>query len=242
MFPGLVIAVVAGLPLLGGGAIGLAVAAVAIGIAGSIPGIGRDTAVGVTVTGLFGVGALLALSPASPPGIQSLLFGDVLGVTGGDLVVAASLAAALGVAMRLLHPRLLAVAFDRSSARSVGASPASADLALLGLVAAAVLIAVQAVGNLLVVAVLVAPALSARRLCRRLGTMMIVAAGLAVGSGFGGLYASYYLGTAAGASIAMTLVLTSLLAFVATWLVAALRNRGPGPASRSQADPDWAGA
>src|SRR6476620_3125230 len=76
LFPGLVVAALAGVPLLLGGAAGIAIAAV---------GVGRDTPVAVVVTALFGLGALLALSADSPPGLQSLLFGDVLGLTNGDV-------------------------------------------------------------------------------------------------------------------------------------------------------------
>ncbi len=79
MFPGLVIAALTGLPLLLGGAIGIVVAALAVALAGRIDGIGRDNAVAVVVTTLFGLGVLLALSPDVPPGIQGLLFGDILG-------------------------------------------------------------------------------------------------------------------------------------------------------------------
>jgi len=212
MFPGLVLAALTGIPLAVGGALGLLVAALAVALAARTPAIGRDTGVAVVVTSLFGLGVLLALSPASPPGVQTLLFGDILALTNADLALAAGLTAAVLLALRLLHGRLLAVGFDRLSARSLGASPLLADLAILGLLALAVLVAVQALGNLLVVAVLIAPAATARLLCRRMFAMMVVAAGVAVAAGVGGLYASYYLKTAAGASIATAMVLAYGLA------------------------------
>ena len=86
MFPGLVVAALAGASLVLGGAAGLAVAAIAIALAGRAPEIGSDTAVAVVVSSLFGLGALLALSASSPPGLGSLLFGDVLGVSDLDLI------------------------------------------------------------------------------------------------------------------------------------------------------------
>jgi len=216
MFPGMVAAALLGLPLVGGAAIGVLAAALGVAAARRVPQIGSDTAVAVVVTALFGAGVLLALSPNSPPGVQGLLFGDVLGLADGDLVVAAVLAAGALLALRLLHARLLAVGFDRGSARALGASPALVDAALLVLLAAAILVAVQGLGNLLVVAVLVAPAATARLLCGRLARMMGVAAGMAVLAGFAGLYASYYMHTAGGASIAAVLVLMYLLALAGT--------------------------
>jgi ABC-type Mn2+/Zn2+ transport system permease subunit len=170
--------------------------------------------VAVVVTGLLGLGALLALSPDTPAGLGALLFGDVLGVSDTDLALAAGLAVAVLVALALLHGRLLLVGFDRLNARALGVRPSVIDVALLLLVAAALLVAVQGLGNLLVVAVLVGPAACARAVTHRMSTMMVVAAGVAVVAGFGGMYLSYYARTAAGASIAAVIVGVYLLALL----------------------------
>jgi ABC-type Mn2+/Zn2+ transport system permease subunit len=206
LFPGLVGAALLGAPLLLGAAVGIDIAAVAVAIAARVPEVGRDTAVAVVVTTLLGLGALLALSPDSPPGVSGLLFGDVLGVGDGDLVLAGALALVLAASLRWLHGPLLAVGFDRASARGLGASPFVVDAALLVLLALALLVAVQALGNLLVVAVLIGPAATARLLARRMPSMMALSVAIAVVGGAAGLYLSYYAGTAAGASIAAVLV------------------------------------
>jgi len=212
MFPGLVGASLLGLPLVAGGAVGAGGAAAGIAGLGNARGIDRDTSVGVVITSLFGLGALLALAPSSPPGIQELLFGDVLAVSSGDLLVTALIALPVFALLWVLHARLLAVGFDRSSARAIGIAPRPAELVVMLLVAAAVVVGVQALGSLLVVAVLVAPAACARLLTRRLGPMVRVSAAVAVAGGVAGLYLSYYAGTAAGASIALCLVGAYLLA------------------------------
>ena len=206
LLPGLVLAALAGIPIILGGALGLAVAALAIAAAARTPAVGRETAVAVVVTGLLGLGALLALAPDTPAGLGALLFGDVLGVSDTDLALAGGLAVAVLVALGLLHGRLLLVGFDRLNAAALGVRPGVVDLALLLLIAAALLVAVQGLGNLLVVAVLVGPAACARAVTRRMSTMMVVAAGVAVVAGCGGLYLSYYAETAAGASIAAAIV------------------------------------
>lgn len=217
LLPGLVAAALLGLPLIVGGAAGLLVAAVAITAAARVPAIGRDTAVAVVVTGLLGLGALMALSPSTPAGLSTLLFGDILGVTATDLAVAAALAAGVLVTLAALHGRLLAVGFDRSTAGVLGVRAAGVDLALLLLLCGALLVSVQGLGNLLVVAVLVGPAACARLLApRRMAPMMVLAAGVAVVAGAAGLYLSYYAGTAAGASIAAALVGCYLLASLGT--------------------------
>lgn len=220
LLPGLVTAALLGVPLLLGGAAGLLVGAIGVALAGRVEGIGRDTAVAVVVTTLFGLGVLIAQSADTPAGLQGLLFGDVLGVSDTDLGLAAGLAVALLAALGVLHPRLLVVGFDRTSAAALGVRPVVVDVALLVLLAAALLVAVQGLGNLLVVAVLIAPASAARLLTRRMGTMLALSAALAVVAGLAGMYLSYHAGTAAGASIALALVASYGVAALARPLLA----------------------
>jgi len=216
MFPGLVLAALAGIPLLLGGAVGIVIAALTVALAARVEQIGRDDAIAVVVTTLVGLGALLARSPDVPVGVQGLLFGDVLGTTPGDLLAGGALVAVVLLALRVGHHRLLAVGFDRGGARALGVAPVAVDALLLTLLAVAVLVAVQGLGNLLVVAVLVAPAAAARLLTRRLAPMMATAVALGALAGIGGLYLSYYVSVAAGASIAAMLVATWALARLAT--------------------------
>ncbi len=206
LFPGLVLAALAGLPLLLGGAPAVVVAALAIALVSRARGVDRDVGVAIVVTTMFGLGVLLALSPDSPPGVSSLLFGDILGPTDTDLAAAAALVAVVGGALWFLHGRLLATGFDHGSARSLGVSPAVFEAALLVLLAAAVVVAVQGLGNLLVVAVFVGPAAAARQLTGRIVPMILTAAAIAVLAGLAGLYLSYYAGTAGGASVALAIV------------------------------------
>src|SRR3954451_1150138 len=144
MFPGLVVAALAGAPLLVGGSAGLLAAAGAIAIAARTPLVGRDSAIAVVVTGLFGLGVLLALAPATPQSVQGLLFGDILGVTSTDLIAAAVLTIVVLVALRLLHTRFLVVSFDRTTSAALGVPSQPTDVAMLVLLALSVLIAVQA--------------------------------------------------------------------------------------------------
>jgi ABC-type Mn2+/Zn2+ transport system permease subunit len=216
IFPGLVVAALGGAPLLLGGAGGIVVAALAIALAGRAPGVDADTAVAVAVSGLLGLGALLALSADSPPGLDRLLFGDILGVSNLDLALAAALAAVTSLALRLLHRELLLVGFDRASARALGGRPFLADAALLVLLALAVLVAVQGLGALLVVTILVGPAASARLVAHRMLPMMAIATLVSLLAAAGGVYLSYYADTAGGASIAAVVVTVYLMLWAAT--------------------------
>jgi ABC-type Mn2+/Zn2+ transport system permease subunit len=227
LLPGLVLAALLGVPLLLGAAAGLLAAALGVTAAARAPGVSRDTGVGVAVTALFGLGALLALSASSPPGLRNLLFGDVLGLTTADLALAGGLVAVLAVALGVLHPRLLAVGFDRGAAGALGVSARLADAALLAGLGLAILVCVQGLGNLLAVALLVGPAATARLLARRLASMIGVAVALGVAAGTTGLYLSYHLDTAAGASIAGVVVV--LYAAVATLSTVKRRERTGTP-------------
>ncbi len=208
MFPGLVAATLTGGLLVVGGLAGVLVAAVAIAAVGRTPKIGRDTSIAIVVSTLFGFGVLLALSPSSPPGIEALLFGDILAVSPADLALAAGLTVAICVAVWALHGQLLTVGFDRDHARAMGGRPGLADAAVLTLLGLAVVVAALGVGTLLAPAVLIGPAATARLITRRVPTMMAVASGLGILAGLVGLYLSFYTGTAAGASVAGAIVAT----------------------------------
>lgn len=219
MLPGLVGAALLGVPLLLGGAVGLLVASVSIALIARVPRLDADVGVSVVITALFGLGVLLGLSPQAPAGLNEILFGDVLGVSDLDIVLAVGLGFVMVVVLAVAHPSLLAVGFDRLNARALGRSPATFDIVLSLLLAAAVLVAVQALGNLLVVAMLVGPAATARVLCDRMVAMMVVATVVAFIGSVGGLYLSYHGDLAAGASV--TVAILALYALAVLWRSAA---------------------
>jgi ABC-type Mn2+/Zn2+ transport system permease subunit len=209
MLPGLVVAALAGIPLILGAAGGVLLAAGGIALVARDARAGGDVGVAVVVSGLFGLGGILALSPETPPRLGELLFGDLLGITNGDLVGAAALSAGVLVALALGYRALTATAFARGSAQALGIRPARADLALLALLAVTTVAAVQGLGNLLLVALILAPAAAALNLARRLPAVLALAAGLAAIAGVAGLVISYEFEIAAGASVALCAVALS---------------------------------
>jgi ABC-type Mn2+/Zn2+ transport system permease subunit len=211
MLPGLVIAALAGIPLILGAAGGVLLAAGGIALVARDARAGGDVGVAVVVSGLFGLGGILALSPETPPRLGELLFGDLLGITDGDLVGAAVLSAGVLIALALGYRALTATAFARGSARALGIRPARADLALLVLLAVTTVAAVQGLGNLLLVALILAPGAAALNLARRLPAVLALAAVIAALAGILGLVLSYELEIAAGASVALCAVALSSL-------------------------------
>jgi ABC-type Mn2+/Zn2+ transport system permease subunit len=202
MLPGLVVAALIGAPLLLGAVGGVLAGAVAIALAGRDERLGGDVGVAVAVSTLFGLGGMLALSPSVPPRLGELLFGDLLGVNGSDLVEAGVLVAITALALAAGHRRLALATFDPASAPSLGARPGRWELVLLALLALATVATVRGLGNLLAVALVLAPGAAALNLTRRLGHALATAAGLAALAGVGGLLVSYHAQLAAGASVA----------------------------------------
>ena len=238
LLPGLVLAALADAPLVAGAAGGAVVAAALIAFAARDARIGSDTGTAVAVTGLVGLGALLALAPESPQRLEELLFGDPLGVTDGDLAVAAVLLVAGGAALVVLHRPLSALAFDPSGAGATGLRPGLVRLALLVLLAAAVAVGVQGLGALLVLAVLIAPPVAVRAHARTPAAIMLAGAALAVAAAFVGLEISFHADSAAGASVALVLCAAAALgAAIRPWRRGARRGAPPRSPRRSPAAP-----
>jgi ABC-type Mn2+/Zn2+ transport system permease subunit len=224
MLPGLVLASLAGIPLLLGAGAGVLVTAALIALATRDTRVGPEVAVGVVVTTAFGLGAVLALSPDVPVGLDKLLFGDLLGAGTSDLLAAGALALLIALALAAGHRRLALAVFDPVAAPSLGARPARVELALLALLGVAVVAAVLSLGNLLVFALLVAPAAAAIRIAHSVSSQLWLAAGLGAGAGVLGLAASAELDVAAGGSVALAAV--GLYALVA--LARPAGRGGPG--------------
>ena len=227
LLPGLVLAALAGAPLLLGAAGGVAVAAALIAVAARDPRIGPEAGAGVVVTGLVGLGALLALSPDSPQRLEELLFGDPLGVSDSDLIAGAALAGLGGLALYALHRPLAATAFDGAS-RRCARRPATADPARPGSRSWAAAVGGRAgLGALLSLALIVgaraSPCEGAR--ARPGGAVDGPARPREWPAGSWASTGSYHVGTAAGASVALALCLAAA-GRGACRSAAALRERG----------------
>lgn len=223
LLPGAVVGALIGVPVAAGAGAGVVVAALLVVAAARDERIGVEAATAVTVSGLVGLGALLALAPETPQRLEELLFGDPLSATGADLAVAGGAVVAAGAALAALHRPLTAVAFDPDGARSAGVKPALVSTALLALVAVSLAVAVRGLGNLLALAVLVAPAVAVRGHVRTPAGAVVGGAVVAVVAGLAGVALSFALSVATGASVALALC----AAAVAGGSLSALRPKRP---------------
>ena len=213
---GVAIAFLAGLPV-GVGAV--AMAGVTVGLVQAIGADRRftqDTAMGVLLPSLFGAGVvLIAGSEGYRSRLEAVLFGSVLGVTGADLALAGLVAGLTAAVLALTGKELVLVAFDRPLAQAMGYRVRLLDLLLLGLVALAAVVALRAVGNVLLTALLLGPPAAARLLCRTFWPMAACAAAGGAGVSVAGLYATWYLDVGAGPAIVLAVTAAYVLAAVA---------------------------
>ncbi|MGH2988285.1 MAG: metal ABC transporter permease [Solirubrobacterales bacterium] len=147
--------------------------------------------------------------------LNSFLFGDVLGVGGGEVVASAAGVALVLALVAILYRPFLLVCFDRKRAAALGVPVDFLDLLLLVVVTVAVVIGFQVVGALLVLGLLMAPPAAAALLTKRLPAMMLTSAAIAAASAPIGLLLSWHLDLAAGASIVLVAVSAFIVLLVA---------------------------
>jgi ABC-type Zn uptake system ZnuABC Zn-binding protein ZnuA/ABC-type Mn2+/Zn2+ transport system permease subunit len=220
-FPGLVLA--DGLGFAAGlGAFGTAlVVAALVALLARRRADGADAATALVLCAALALGVILASDVfGSQAGVDSLLFGSLLAIGGGDLALAAAASAAVLAASLLLGPRWLATGFDPGAARSAGARSALPDAVLLALVALTAVAVLAAVGSLLATALLVVPAATARLVTSRMRSWQLGSVALAAGEGVAGLFLSFETDAPPGATIAV-------LSGAVFALVAVARARGP---------------
>ena len=238
VLPGVVLSYIIGIPfaigafVFGVGAVGL------IGVVRRTSRVKEDAAIGVVFTGLFALGIVLVSRTPSDTDLLHILFGNLLGVSDSD-IVQVLLMSALTLAIVLVKRRDLTLfAFDPTHAHAIGLNPRRLGALLLGLLALTVVIALQAVGIVLVVAMLIVPGATAYLLTDRFGTMLSVAAAVAIGSSVLGTYLSFHADLSTGGTIVVAQAVVFTMAYLFAprhGIVGRLRRRRRAPANATPA-------
>lgn len=224
-FPGVVLAAILGVNLLAGSAAFGVLVVAAIWLAGRRPEVDNSTATGVVLAGGFALGVLLlSAQDGFSRDLTAYLVGSVLTVTTRDVVVAAVSAVAIVIVLAVLHQALVFSAFDRVGAESAGLPVVWIDLAMLALLELTLVVSLPTVGTILSVALLVAPASTARLWVDRIGASMVLAAVIGALCGLVGLVISNIADTAAGATIAVVAGTTFGISLVIAPLVQRQRS------------------
>ena len=233
-FPGVVAAYILHGPILVGAAIAAVGTALAIGVVTRRAGVRGDTAIGVLFAGAFALGVFMFSTIQGYVGdLFGFLFGSLLLTGVEDLAALAILAGIVLVIVALLWKELLYATFDPQGAAASGLRVEALEYLFLALVAVAIVVSLQAVGIILVVAMLVTPAATAQLLTVRFGTLVVLAVAIGIGSSVLGLYVSYWLDVASGATIVLVqtaLFLVALALGPRTGLLSRRRKSMPAPA------------
>jgi manganese/iron transport system permease protein len=175
----------------------------------------QDTAIGIVFAGMFALGiALISTVRNYAVDLTHFLFGNVLGITAGDLWLTAGVGIAVLLIIYVFYKEFLVLSFDPTLVTTLRLPVHVLEVLLSILMAVAIVVSLQTVGVALVVALLVTPAAAAFIVTKNLRSMMLLSSLIAAISGVVGLYASFYLNIASGAAI----VLTCTLFFVLIWL------------------------
>ena len=226
VLPGIVLAYVAGIPLVIGAFLAGMLCATATGFLATNSRIKPDTVMGVVFAGMFGLGIVLYRAIRTDVHLDHILFGHMLGV-GWDDVRATGLIAAATLAAVLLRRRdLLLFAFDPQHARAVGLPTGVLHYGLLALISLVVVGALQAVGLILAIALLIAPGAIAYLLTERFDRMLLVSILTAVLSAAGGILLGFHADADPAASIVVVLTGVFVLAFLFAPKHGLIRRRG----------------
>lgn len=215
VFPGVAIGFVLHINLALSGAVAGVATALAIVLISQTRRLKEDTVIGIFWAAAFGLGIVVVSTQQSYTGdLASFLFGQILALGDEDVVLVGTVGAVLVAVTFLLRRQLIAVSLDRETARASGLPVLALDIALYVMVTVAIVIALQAVGNILVLALLVTPAAAARLVTDRLGPMVLAGCAVAAFGAVAGLYLSFYYNLAAGGLIVLVITGVFLLAWV----------------------------
>ena len=181
--------------------------------------INADAAIGVITTASFAIGvALISRYRRFTQSFDAALFGNILGVTPADLWVVGVVTVVISVIIFFIYKQLLFMTFDAEVARVYGVKTEWLDTLFALILAAALIVSMQILGVTLIAAALVIPAITARLLTDNFNRMIFLSVAMGAVTGFGGMYLSYYIDIASGASIVLLQAsLFCLALFSSSW-------------------------
>lgn len=214
VLPGVAISYILGWPFAIGAFIFGAGAVALIGGVRATTKIKSDAAIGVVFTGLFALGLVIISATPSQIDLGHILFGNVLGVSDDDIWQVLVIGVVTSAVLLIKRRDFTLFAFDPSHANAIGISTRWLSVLLLGLLALTVVVALQAVGIVLVVAMLITPGATAYLLTRRFGRMLALAVLVTAIAAVLGIYLSYYLDVSTGGAVVVSQSMLFLLAYL----------------------------
>lgn len=212
--PGVAIAYIVGLPFTLGAFVAAILAAGAMAFIKTQSRIREDATIGVVFTAFFALGLVLITKYPSGVDLKVILYGNILSIAPKDILQVVAISVVTVFVLLVKWKDLMLYCFDANQARTLGLKAGLLHMILLGLLAATSVAALQAVGAILVLAMLVTPGATAYLLTDRFGKMMWISSGLGVVTSVVGAYISYFINGATGGCIVTLQTLVFLLAFI----------------------------
>ena len=213
ILPGVVLAYVFGLPLLLGAFVAGMVCALATGYISAHSRVKQDTVMGVVFSGMFGLGMVLYVAIDSDLHLDHILFGNLLGIDRGELLMTAWLAVPITLILLVKWKDFMLHSFDLRQARASGLAVGWIHYGLLAILSLTIVAVLAASGLILAIGLLIAPGAIAFLLARRLATMLWLAVLLALMAMLGGIYFSFFINSAPAPTIILLLTFMFILAF-----------------------------
>lgn len=213
ILPGIVVAYVLGFSLFFGALGAAALAVVGIGMISAQRRLKEDTAIGIVFSGFFALGVLLMSRITTYQDLAHILFGNILGVAPSDLVLMSVVVVVTVGVLAISYKEILVASFDPAHSVAIGLSPALIRYILLFLLAMTTVVAIQTVGVILVLSLLVTPAAAGSMLSKRLRTIVVLSVAMSLVATLVGFYLSFYSDVASGPAIVLTLTLFFVLSF-----------------------------
>jgi manganese transport system permease protein len=214
VLPGVAVAYLLNIPLAIGAFVFGVGSVMAIGFIKAQTRIKEDTVIGLVFTGFFALGLVLISKVRSSIDLTHILFGNVLGIADADIIQTVIISVFTLVTLAILRKDLMLFCFDSTHARSIGLNTTFLYYVLLSLLSLTAVAALQTVGIILVVAMLVTPGATAYLLSDRFDIMMLIAMASGIFSSVMGTYISYYLDGSTGGCIVVLQTLLFIIAMI----------------------------
>lgn len=230
VLPGVILAYLLNIPLIIGAFAAGMTCALSVGFLKENSRVKQDTVMGVVFSGMFAVGLILFTTVPTDQHLDHILFGNMLGIQGGDLLTSGAIGLLVTLVLLAKWKDILLHAFDPAQARASGLRVRTIHYGLLALLSLTIVSALSSVGIILAIGLLIAPGAIAFLTTRRFDHMLAVAVAVVLLAGFLGIYASFFLDAAPAPTIILVLTAIFVLAFAARLTANRRRAQGEGAA------------
>ncbi len=224
VLPGIVVAYLAGIPLIIGAFLSGFLCSIITGFVKNNSRIKEDTVMGIVFSGMFAIGVIMVTKISTNIHLSHILFGNLLGITKSEFALTLSISTIISIILLVKLKDFILFCFDPTQARVVGLPVTFMHYLILSLLSLTIVTSLQAAGIVLVIAMLIAPGITAFLLTKRFEMMLIIAVFASILASIIGIIISYHLDTDTGPSIVLVQAVIFILAYILSLILRAMRS------------------